>query len=135
MGYSTFYVDAGGDIQSHGVNTKGEKWSVGIRNPFNLKEIVKVIYPRGSGVATSGTYIRGQHIYNPHAPEEVLDDIVSLTVIGPDVLDVDRFSTGAFAMGREGINFIEKLPDFEGYAIDSKGIATLTSGFETYTKK
>ena len=134
MGYSNFYVDAGGDIQSHGVNPKGEPWSVGIRNPFNLKEIVKVIYPRGSGVATSGTYIRGQHIYNPHALGEELHEIASLTVIGPDVLDADRFATGAFAMGREGINFIEQLRNFEGFAIDSKGIATMTSGFEAYTK-
>jgi hypothetical protein len=35
-------------------------------------------------------------------------------------------------MGRVGIQFIEKLPGFEGYMIDKKGIATLTSGFEQY---
>ncbi len=135
MGYANFYIDAGGDIQSYGVNEKGETWSVGIRNPFNLKEIVKVIYPHGSGVATSGTYIRGQHIYNPYAPGEKLMDIVSLTVIGPNVLEADRFATGAFAMGREGIYFIEKLRGFEAYAIDSESIATMTTGFEKYTKK
>lgn len=135
MGYSNFNIDAGGDIQSHGFNVVGEAWSVGIRNPFNRGEIVKVIYPRGSGVATSGTYIRGQHIYNPHASGKELRDIVSLTVIGPDILEADRFATAAFAMGRGGINFIEQLSGFEGYAIDSKGIATMTSGFEVYTKK
>lgn len=135
MGYENFYVDAGGDIQSAGKNEKGEEWSVGIRNPFNTKEIVKIIRPRNAGVATSGTYIRGQHIYNPRAPKEELHDIVSLTVIGPDVLEADRFATGAFAMGREGIHFIEQLPGFEGYAIDEKGVATLTSGFEMSTQK
>ena len=134
-GYKNFYVDAGGDIQSQGKNEKGEEWSVGIRNPFNTKEIVKILYPSGLGVATSGSYIRGQHIYNPHAPKEELHEVVSLTVIGPDVFEADRLATGAFAMGREGIHFIEQLSGFEGYAIDREGIATLTSGFEAYTQK
>lgn len=134
-GYANFYIDVGGDIQSQGVNASGETWSVGIRNPFNLPEIVKVIYPRGLGVATSGTYIRGQHIYNPHALGEKLTDIVSLTVIGPNILEADRYATGAFAMGRDGVYFIETLSGFEAYAIDSDGIATMTTGFEMYTKK
>ncbi len=135
MGFRNFYIDAGGDIQSSGTNAKGETWSVGIRNPFNFKEIIKIIYPQGSGIATSGTYIRGQHIYNPYAPGKELCDVVSLTVVGPNVLDADRFATGAFAMERESVNFIENLKDFEGYMVDSKGIATMTSGFKMYTKK
>jgi thiamine biosynthesis lipoprotein len=84
----------------------------------------------GSGVATSGTYIRGQHIYNPHHPQKTIDDVVSLTVVGPDIYEADRFATAAFAMGREGIIYIEKLPGFEGYMIDTAGLATMTSGFE-----
>jgi thiamine biosynthesis lipoprotein len=133
-GFRDHFVNAGGDIASSGKNAKGEDWSVGIRNPFNADEIVKVIYPRGKGVATSGSYIRGAHIYNPHAPKDDLREIVSITVIGPDVLEADRFATAAFAMGKRGIEFIEKLPGFEAYAIDAKGVATLTGGFATYTR-
>ena len=132
-GYHDFMVNAGGDIAMSGVNADGAVWSVGIRNPFNLSEIIKVVYPRGKGIATSGSYIRGAHIYNPHAPSEELCDMVSLTVIGPDVLEADRFATAAFAMGKDGITFIEQLIGFEGYAIDAKGIATMTSGFGIYT--
>ena len=132
-GFDHFFVNAGGDIAAGGKNEKGEDWSVGIRNPFNPAEIVKVVYPRGKGVATSGSYIRGAHIYNPHAPESVINDIVSLTVIGPDVLEADRFATAAFAMGRGGVTFIENLSGFEGYMIDDKGVATFTSGFSAYT--
>ncbi|RUY20000.1 FAD:protein FMN transferase, partial [Mesorhizobium sp. M7A.F.Ca.US.001.04.2.1] len=58
-----FFIEAGGDIQSCGRNASGLDWSVGIRNPFNADEIIKIVYPRGHGVATSGTYARGQHIY------------------------------------------------------------------------
>ncbi len=131
-GYKNLYIDAGGDIQSYGKNNKGIDWSIGIRNPFNQSEIIKVISPKNKGVATSGTYIRGNHIYNPKNNSRVIDDIISLTVIGPNIYEADRFATAAFAMGRDGINFIENLSGFEGYLIDKKGIATYTSGFSKY---
>jgi FAD:protein FMN transferase len=131
-GARDFYVDAGGDIQSSGRNPDGKEWRVGIRNPFDQAQIIKVLEPRGRGVATSGTYVRGQHIYDPHARGTTIDEIVSLTVIGPDVLEADRFATAAFAMGRPGIAFIQQAPDLEGYLVDRNGRATFTSGFESY---
>ncbi len=133
-GYEEFLVNAGGDIATGGKNAEGKDWSVGIRNPFKIDEVVKVVYPRGKGVATSGSYIRGSHIYNPLSPGEELNNVVSITVIGPDVLEADRFATAAFAMGEGGITFVENLASFEGYAIDKNGIATMTSGFGAYTK-
>lgn len=132
QGYQNFYVDAGGDAQIHGVNVDGQPWRVGIRNPFNIEEIVKVLSLHNCGVATSGTSIRGQHIYNPHQPNKSIMDVVSLTVIGPDVYEADRFATAAFAMGGAGIYFIEQLHGFEGYMIDQNKQATFTSGFERF---
>ena len=130
-GLTNFYIDAGGDIQVAG-NKDGEPWRIGIRNPFNRKEIVKVLVVTDKGVATSGTAIRGQHIYDPHYPHMPLQDIVSLTVIGPNVYEADRFATAAFAMDKRGIYFIEQLAGFEGYMIDAAARATFTSGFERY---
>jgi thiamine biosynthesis lipoprotein len=129
-GMSNFYVDAGGDVQVAGSNAEGQAWRVGVRNPFHPAEIVKVVSLTDCGIATSGTYIRGQHIYNPKNNADPLTEIVSLTVIGPDVCEADRFATAAFAMGRDGIYFIESLPGFEGYMIDRHQRATLTTGFE-----
>lgn len=138
-GFKNFYIDAGGDIQVAGHNAMGEKWNIGIRNPFKNpfeeKEIVKVVYVEERGVATSGTYIRGQHIYSPYEKDASITEIVSLTVIGPNIYEADRFATAAFAMGKKGIEFIEELPDHEGYMIDAKGIATMTSGFDKYLIK
>lgn len=134
LGYKNFYVDAGGDIQSEGRNNEGQPWSVGIRHPFDLKKIAKVIYPQGAGVATSGNYLRGDHIYNPNNYGQQINEVVSLTVIGPNILEADRFATAAFAMGKNGVEFIENLSGFESYSIDNKGIATMTSGFKNYTK-
>lgn len=132
QGWENFYVEAGGDIQTRGYNSRGEKWRVGIRNPFNLGQNVKVIELGDGAIATSGTYERGQHIYNPKNAWRKEGEIVSLTVIGSNILDADRFATAAFAMGRQGIAFIETLPELEGYMIDANGKATMTSGFEQY---
>jgi thiamine biosynthesis lipoprotein len=132
MGYCNFCVAAGGDIQCRGINEEGKEWTVGIRNPFARDEIVKVLEPRGRGVATSGNYLRGDHIYNPHTGRYGSDDIVSLTVIGPDVLEADRYATAAFAMGRQGIHFIERMPDLECYEIDACGMARMTSGLGNF---
>src|SRR4029079_7752074 len=41
-----YFIDVGGDIQSCGRNASGLDWSVGIRNPFNAAEIIKIVYPR-----------------------------------------------------------------------------------------
>ncbi|NDE68259.1 FAD:protein FMN transferase [bacterium] len=136
LGFKNFCIDAGGDIQVAGRNASGAVWTVGIRSPFNPeKEIVKVLSIEDRGVATSGTYIRGRHIYDPHAKSPAPDAIISLTVIGPDVYEADRYATAAFAMGAEGINFIEGLEGFEGYMIDGQGVATMTSGFDGFVKK
>jgi thiamine biosynthesis lipoprotein len=132
-GYRNFYVEAGGDIQAYGLNSQGELWSVGIKNPFNIQQIVKVVFLKNNGIATSGTYIRGQHIYNPRDNISPLHEIVSVSVIGPNIYEADRFATAAFAMGQQGILFIENLNGFEGYMINKDGLATQTSGFEKYT--
>lgn len=127
-----FYVEAGGDIQVAGTDASGKAWVIGIRNPFNINEIVKVIKIADKGVATSGTYVRGQHIYDPHTPNLEIDTVKSLTVIGPNIYEADRFATAAFAMAEDGIRFIESLPGLEGYMINNNKIATYTSGFERY---
>ncbi len=134
--YQDFYVEAGGDIQTKGCKIqdtryKNRKWKVGIRSPFKFTEIVKVVGLSGEGIATSGTYLRGQHVYDPFTNMPI-EDIVSLSVIGPNVYEADRFATAAFAMGKKGINFIEEMPELEGYMINNKGIATMTSGFGQY---
>jgi thiamine biosynthesis lipoprotein len=105
---------------------------VGIRSPFQPDEIVKVLSISDAAVASSGTYVRGQHIYNPLGDGAPLTETVSLTVIGPNICDADRFATAAFAMGRAGISFIENLDGFEAYQIDPDGLAVFTSGFGQY---
>jgi len=131
-GVKDFYIEAGGDIQVNGKNADNKAWEVGIRNPFNIDEIIKVVHLKTEGMATSGSYIRGQHIYNPHQPDQEIVDVASLSIIAANVYEADRFATAAFAMGKQGIIFIEQMPGLEGYMVDEDGIATYSSGFERY---
>jgi thiamine biosynthesis lipoprotein len=132
-GFLNFFIDAGGDIQVSGRNEEKKPWSVGIKNPFEKDQVVKTVYlKRGEGIATSGAYERGSHIYNPKKRSQELATITSITVIGPNAYEADRFATAAFAMQDRGIYVIESLPGFEAYAIDARGIATMTGGFEAY---
>src|SRR5579872_3184411 len=56
-GYTNIYIEAGGDIALSGHSPLNQPWRVGIRNPFNIKEIIKVVALDSGAVATSGTYI------------------------------------------------------------------------------
>lgn len=131
-GFQNYYVEAGGDIQVRGRNGFGNPWRIGVRNPFNRNQVVKIVTLEKGGIATSGTYIRGQHVYNPFAPGKSLEAIVSLTVVGPNVYEADRFATAAFAMQEEGVSFIGHIPGLEAYAIDRDKRATFTAGFTNY---
>ena len=130
-GYKNFYVEIAGDIQVFGQNIDSKKWKIGIENPFKKGEIIKVVNLSNNGIATSGNYIRGKHINNPKK-NIAADEIMSLSVIGPNVYEADRFVTAAFAMGLEGIKFIENLSNFEGYMVTKEKNAIFTRGFEKY---
>lgn len=129
-----YYVEAGGDIQVSGVNDTGKPWRIGIRNPFDRSETIAVAELTNQAIATSGTAIRGQHIYDPHS-HAPLEKIVSLSVIAPTILDADRMATAAFAMGENGIRFIQKLNGYEGYMITQDKQAIQTSGWHAYEAK
>lgn len=126
-GSKIYYINAGGDVQ-----TSGKLWKIGIKNPFKQTENIKIINIKDSGLATSGNYERGMHIYNPQNNFKKADDIASITVIAKDVYLADIYSTAAFAIGLKGINLIEMTKGLEGYQIDKSGIATETSGFSKY---
>lgn len=125
-GFQEYYIEAGGDIQVAG------SWAVGIRNPFDSKTIVKSINLKNMGIATSGNYERGNHIYDPFGKISPGSEVVSLTIIAPDVYEADRFATAAFAMGAHGIEFISSFPHLAAYQIGASGKATFTSNFEKY---
>ncbi|MEI7603537.1 MAG: FAD:protein FMN transferase [bacterium] len=127
-----YFIDAGGDIQTKGFNDEGKKWSVGIKDPWKQENIVKTVYLSGEGIATSGTYIRGEHIYDP-INKKNCTEIASISIIAKNIYEADRMATSAFVMGEQGIYFIENLPGFEGFQINNDKIGIMTTDFENFT--
>jgi thiamine biosynthesis lipoprotein len=128
-GHRSYFVDAGGDVRTRGENGSGAPWRIGIRHPVDHASIVRIVVGRDLAVATSGTYEKGWHIYDPHTGEPA-DELVSLTVVGPSIVEADVQATAAFAMGRRAIAYLEALPGCEAYAIGPDLRASWTSGFD-----
>ena len=132
-GEENILVDIAGDVATSGTNEKGEEWAIGITNPFNTDEVVKIVYPHGKGVATSGRYARGAHIYNPHTGASVSGTLESVTVVASTILEADLLATAVFAMGEEGLLYAEQKEGIEAYAIRSDKTSVMTSGFSKLT--
>jgi thiamine biosynthesis lipoprotein len=130
-GYRNFLVEIAGDLEVSGGGPDGSGWKIGLRHPFELDKYVKIVKLKKNGVATSGAYLQGDHIYNPVA-NKVPSGVASITVIGPSAYDADRFATAIYAAGKKGLKLLPGGANLEGYLIDSNGVATYTAGFEKY---
>jgi len=99
-GFNNFMVDAGGDLYVGGHNCQKRPWRIGIKDPRNPKEILKIVAVSDVAIATSGDYerffeIQGQkysHIINPVTgyPQK---GVVSATVIAPSATEADVYAT------------------------------------------
>jgi thiamine biosynthesis lipoprotein len=124
-----YFVDAGGDLQTRGRSADGDAWRVGIRHPVSRDQVVRVILAEDLAVATSGSYEKGDHIRNPFTGRPA-GDWLSFTVAGPDILTADIYATACFAMGEEGLRFIEGTAGYEAYGIRRNLVASWTAGFD-----
>lgn len=133
-GYRRYFVDAAGDVRTRGERAEGEPWRVGIRHPWERDKVVRVVLATDLAVATSGTYEKGAHVVDPHTGRPATD-LVSVTVVGPDVVEADVLATAALAMGPRGLRLVEGRPGYEAYAIGPDMRATWTSGFDAYCER
>lgn len=129
-------VNGGGDVQLLGAPEPGRAWRVGVADPLRAGGLAAVVSAAGAGewaVATSGTAERGAHIVDPRTGRPAVTDLVSVTVVGPGLALTDCWATAAFAMSaREGLAWLESLPDAEGLLITADGEARCTRGLGTW---
>lgn len=116
-GLKNYYLRIGGDIQTHGLQSTGENWRVGIVDPHDSSRIRSYVdIPEDWAVATSGTAERGQHIWGKDSLA-VDAQFSSMTVIGPHLMWADAFATIGFALGDAGIDWVEKFPDYTAFTL------------------
>jgi thiamine biosynthesis lipoprotein len=122
-------LNAGGDIRMRGRNPAGEPWRVGIRHPWQADKVSWVLALSDGAVATSGTYERGDHVFNPRTRKPARG-LRSVTVVGPDLARADAYATAALAMGEPGIAWLAKLgtAGFESAVVTDDGRAFSSTG-------
>jgi thiamine biosynthesis lipoprotein len=121
-------LNAGGDICVRGGPEPGAKWRVGIRHPWESMKVAWVLAVTDVAVATSGTYERGLHVVDPFTGRGA-DELVSVTVVGPDLALADAYATTATAMGRSGLAWLAALEGYESAAVTRDGEAFTSAGW------
>ncbi|GAA1382464.1 FAD:protein FMN transferase [Catellatospora chokoriensis] len=111
-GTANFCLNAGGDICVRGHAAPGRPWRIGIRHPEHADKLCEILSVTDTAIATSGTYERGGHVIDPYTGRAAAD-LVSVTVLGPDLATADAYATAALAMGSRGISW---LAEDTGYA-------------------
>lgn len=115
-------VNAAGDISLRGGYLEGQSvspWSIGVVNPEIRKEILQVFKITDGAIATSGTYERGTHIFDPHSGLIAIG-AKSATVLGPDGAMADALATALMVEGRDGAMWFSQpeLVQYSAWVID-----------------
>ena len=120
-------VNAAGDIATFGFPAENASFHVGITNPLARKEMIAIVAPTGC-IATSGTYERGPHLFDPHSGDFV-SRLASASVTGPDLGLADAFATALAVAGIDFLSVIEDTAEFEAFVVTDDGERQWTSGF------
>jgi FAD:protein FMN transferase len=100
-GVQDLCLNVGGDVAVRGGPEPGRPWAVAVRHPTRPDDTVAVVHLSDGGVATSGTTERGAHLWDGRTGRPA-GDLVSLTVVAPDLTTADVLATAAFALGESG---------------------------------
>lgn len=138
-GVSSALMDLGGNIQTVGMRPDGEKWRVGVQDPFG-DSYVGVLSIADKAAVTSGGYeryfiaddgTRYCHIIDPATGRPAQSGIASVTVTAESGTYCDGLSTSLFVMGLEdGSELWRGRGDFDAVFITDSGDLYITEGLE-----
>lgn len=116
-------INLGGNVYAYGTKSKDAKWNIGIQNPDDERNTYFGIASiANQTVVTSGPYERFfeengvvyHHIFDNKTGYPVVNNLLSVTIIGNTSIDADALSTILFSMGIEdGMKLISSLEGFE----------------------
>jgi len=117
QGFSNVLVNASGDIAARGEQSPGQRWQVGVINPYDTQQIIRVVELSDEAMATSGLYERGHHIVNPRdLSRDTYYD--SATIVGPDAGLADALATATLIAGPACAEWFGELgPQWSAYFV------------------
>ena len=134
-------VAAAGDIAISGPRAGGSPWQIGVADPFHKGEEIEILFLESCGIATSGKDRRRwlregalkHHIINPLTDQPAETDVLTVTVIAPDVMLAEAAAKAAFIQGsRAGLEWIEAHPAFAALFILDDGQMVYSQKMQEY---
>jgi len=93
-------VEVGGELAGRGVKPDGQPWWVDLENPAPELPAFRVALHQ-IAVATSGTYVRGDHNLDPATGLPAAHDIVSASVLHASAMQADAWASALTVLGPE----------------------------------
>jgi thiamine biosynthesis lipoprotein len=128
-GLSSYYVQAGGDLYTHGNKPGGDPWQAGVRDPRGPEGDYFVMMPVGDhAFSTAGDYERSyivdgrryHHIIDPHTGYPATASR-SVTIWAPTALLADEIDDAVFILGPEkGLALVESLDGVGAVIVDAQ---------------
>jgi thiamine biosynthesis lipoprotein len=134
-------VNAGGDVAVSGLQADGERWSIGIIDPFNPDDYMGMLYVGAGGVATSGKdyrrWTRGgilqHHIIDPRTGLPAETDVLAATVIAPTVMEAEALAKMVVIVGsRAGFDRLNSDSSLSGLIVLENGERLYTSNYKDF---
>ena len=113
-GVDSVLINAGGDVVVRNV-----EHASGIRHPYRPLDVVHEVSLSTGAVATSGTYAKGAHIWDPRE-SMIAIGARSATVWGPDGGLADALATALVVAGPDGASWFAapELREYSAYVIN-----------------
>ena len=149
-GCKNYMIEIGGEVVCSGLNSKGEKWQIGIDKAIDdststINEIQTIIHITNCAVTTAGDYRKFfikngkkySHIINPHTGYPIDNNMLSVTVVAPTGIMADAYDTPFMVIGVDSaLKVCKSIPGLECYLIylDKNGNkqTIYSEGFKKY---
>jgi thiamine biosynthesis lipoprotein len=128
-GLASYYVQAGGDLYTHGTKPGGEPWQAGVRDPRGSEGDYFVMMPVSDhAFSTAGDYERSyivngrryHHIIDPHTGYPATASR-SVTIWAPTALLADEIDDAVFILGPErGLALVESIEGVGALIVDAQ---------------
>ena len=135
-GAKNHMINAGGDIRTMGEKSGSKPWVVAVQDPDKKGNYPAVIQMNTGALATSGGYEvfydKKRMYHHLVSPESGMspNNVASVSVMAPTVMEADALATAAFIMqSRRGMQFVESLKGREALMVTKNGMKLTTSQF------
>ena len=125
-GVKSALIDLGGNILTLGTKPDGTAFQIGIKKPFDTKEVITSVSASDLSVVTSGSYeryfevddVKYHHILDTENGYPASTGLLSVTILSEKSIDGDALSTSCFALGLEkGRSLIDSLEGIDAIFI------------------